>query len=229
MNRPLLRDLLLTVALLLPGWARADSVGVGVGLAQDLPDAFETPVPARFGPGVALLVPARLDLTAAAALRATFRAELAFGRDHVSWIAGGGPLVGEETKARVLGTSVVIGPEVHLPTEGKVVPYLAGGLGLALVHTFHNVERPELFEEKDPEVLDNSMYLDPFTRQVALATDVAVGVDLGDLLWAELGYGASFLDATPMRRSDPTLDVQRQAYGWNALRLAVGLTFPLGG
>lgn len=227
MTRPILRALSLCCALL-PGLARADSVGVGIGVAQDLPDGLETPVPTRFGPGVALVVPGRLDLTPAAALRATFRADGAFGRDHVSWIAGGGPTVGEETKARVVGAHLVVGPLVRWPTEGAVVPYLTGGLGLALVHTFHNVERPELFAEKDPAVLARGSYLDPFTRQLALATDVAVGLDLGERLWTEVGYGAAFLDTATLRRSDPTLDVKRQAYGWNALRLAVGLTFPLG-
>ena len=50
-------------------------VGVGLGVAVDLPDAVSGDY-ARFGPGPSLLVPVRWSLTPNARLRATARGDL---------------------------------------------------------------------------------------------------------------------------------------------------------
>jgi hypothetical protein len=122
--------------------ARASSLGVGAAVVKDLPDRVEPET--EFGVGGALLVPFRFDLAPAAALRTTVRFDASKGRDQVTWSVGQ-ERIGEAPKwAAFVSAAATIGPEVHLRVDGPVIPYLSGEVGVALVHTFHNIERPEL-------------------------------------------------------------------------------------
>jgi len=216
--------------ILLSGFAataHADSLGIGAAIVRDLPDAVETAVPTEFGFGGALLLPLRLDLAPAAALRATARFDVARGSDHVVWQLGDSE-VGEAPRwALFLSSAATVGPEVRFATEGRFRPYVAGELGAALVHTFHDIERAELLDPAKNNVTSTGN-LDPYSRQLALATDVSLGAH-ADPVWFELGYTDVFVDEAKLLRSTPELQVRRAPYGWNALRLAVGVSVPLGG
>lgn len=207
--------------------ADAHSLGIGAALVRDLPDAVDTAVPTKFGLGGALLLPVRYDLTSAAALRGTVRFDVARGSDELLWQLGDSE-VGEAPKwALFVSSAATVGPEVRFVREGPVRPYVAGEVGVALVHTFHNIERAELLDPKKND-LKSAGNVDPFSRQVALATDVSVGAHVAPV-WFELGYTGAFLDEAKLLKSAPELQVRRAPYGWNALRVAVGVSVPLGG
>ena len=215
----------LTLLCALAAPAHASSLGIGVAVVKDLPDTLDTEVPARFGVGGALLVPIRFDLTPAAALRTTLRIDASKGDDHVTWNAGNGRIGEAPAWAAFVSTAATVGPEVRFALDGPIVPYVAGEVGLALVHTFHNIERPELIL---PEHRASPKSLDPYGRKGALIADVALGAAAGPT-WFELGYTSAFVGDADLRRSEQSLELQHAAYAWNALRLTFGLTIPLGG
>lgn len=219
----------LFAALLIPGASRAGSVGIGAGVAFDLPDP-SPPVVSRFGPSPNLLVPIRLDVAPSAAVRTTLHLAFAQGTDFVSWVLPGRPREGEETRAWLGSAAVTIGPEIRLPVSGPVEPYFAGGVGIGLVHTWHNIERADLFdlEHYPAERLANGLTIDPFTRQVVFATDLAVGVAI-ERWWLELGYGLQFVGHSPLVHATPLLDARREGFGWNTVRLVAGFSIPVAG
>lgn len=213
--------------LAVAGVARASSVGVGLGGAVDLPDGGE----AKFGPSPNLLVPVRIDLGQTARIRTTLHAAFGAGTDEISWMVGG-ERVSEPSEAAYFGSVALLsGPEIAVPLDGPISPYFGGSIGLALVHTWHNIDRADLF---GPTYTDEQLLgapgrtFDPYARQLVLATDLAVGIDAAPL-WAELGYALQFVPDAPLRKSEPSLLVRHEPYGWNALRLVVGVSIPLGG
>jgi hypothetical protein len=222
--------------LALPSVCWGGSVGVGAGVGLDMPDVKVEGNAARgettFGPSPNLLAPLRLDVARFAAIRVTVHAAFSQGRDYLSWAQPGvAPRVAEQPKRAWLGSLAgTVGPEVRIPVGGVVEPYIAGGAGVGLVYVWHNIDRVELLipEYYTEERLSNPLTRDPFSRQAVFATDLALGATI-DRLWFELGYSAQFVDSAPLVRSPEVLDVQREAFGWNALRLVVGFSFPVAG
>ncbi len=228
------------LVVLLESHALAGSFGVGAAFVQDLPDAGGE---ARVGPGVSLQLPARIDLTSHASIRIGGRLDYAGGGvdtgdesckglDRISWhltAEGGAPVrAGEFANCGWLAAAgLTAGPEVYLPVEGPVRPYLAGGLGLALVANFHDIDRPELMGPEND--LTNPNNLDPWSLVPAFLTDVAVGAMIGQktAFWVEGGYSSAWVGGADLERAEDTLDVRREPYGWNAVRLAAGVAFPL--
>lgn len=62
-----------------------------------------------------------------------------------------------------------------------------------------------------------------------LLSDLAVGALFGEGVGAffEFGYHAVWVQRPPLAASVDALDLQREPYGWNALRAAAGVTLPL--
>lgn len=207
--------------LLMCATADASSLGVGAALVKDLPDRVEPET--EFGVGGALLLPLRVDLAPAAALRTTVRFDASKGRDQVTWSVGE-ERIGEAPEwAAFVSAAATVGPEVHFRADGPVIPYLSGEVGVALVHTFHDIERPELIP---PEHRESPGSLDPYGRQAAFLTDVGLGALVGPG-WVELGYTNAFLGDGRLRRAPEELELEHAPYAWNALRLAVGVSIPL--
>lgn len=217
--------------LLVPGVASAGSIGVGAGVGFDLPDVNVAASETTFGPSANLAFPVRFDVARTAAIRATLHAAFSQGQDVVSWQLPGVARVGEPPKRAWIGTvAATVGPEIHVPIEGPVQPYLAAGAGVALVYVWHNLERADLFDpgHYTDEQLDNPTTLDPFSRQPVFATDLALGAEI-DRFWFELGYSLQIVGNAPLIRSTPALDVRRETFGWNVVRLVVGFSIPLAG
>ncbi|MEQ1501607.1 MAG: hypothetical protein ABMB14_05220 [Myxococcota bacterium] len=210
----------------LAGVAHASSIGAGAGLGVDLggDDATLGPVPS-------LWVPLRIDVSARAAIRATVSGGFTVGHDVVSWeIAAADRRVGEETRAIFASLGASVGPELRFPI-GAFDLYAGASVGLALVHTWHSrMDHPDLFSVErysDEELLD-PLTINPYNRQLVPATDVAIGLTSGRL-WGELGYGAQFLGRNTLIGSPEDLVVQREPFGWNAVRIVVGVAIPFGG
>jgi hypothetical protein len=177
--------------------------------------------------GFGVVAPVRIDLTPAAGLRGTVRIDATLpGNSHVTWLVCS-QRAGEATRGGLVALSAAIGPEVRLPIDGPVVPYAGAAAGLAVVHTWHNIERVELMDPASNN-LDSGGNWDPFSQQLVFLTDFDLGATAGPL-WFELGYTGAFVYTASLKRSTAALEVQREAYGWNAPRLGVGISIPLGG
>jgi hypothetical protein len=219
------------------------AVGVGAGLGLEMPDNSSS-----FGlladcnpesgkacaPVVHLLVPVRVPLTTHTALRIGTTGTFGVGRDVISWEVADpeDPRFTDNSRrheiARAFYTSLgaTVGPEVRLPTTGRVVPYFATGLGLGLAATFHSdLQRPDLFDPELYEVedLSNPRVISPYAMQPALAGDLALGVSVG-ALWVELGYQLQYLGQARLRKTPTELKAEREPFGWNTLRLSVGVS-----
>lgn len=228
--------LLLTVSCALSAAALAAEVDLGVGaaLALDMPDRTSKDY-ARFGPGPSLQIPVRVGLSDYARLRSTLRADFGFGSDRVTWglEVDGVPLrmASDDHWAMLAAAGLTVGPEVVLPLSGSVRPYLGAEAGGAWVGTYHAFgPEAEILLDPEQNELDNPKNVDPYTTQLAFLTDLHLGATVGTEGvggWFELGYSAAFLGARPLNKAPESLDAQREAYGWNPIRLAAGVRIPL--
>ncbi len=218
------------VFLLLVGAADAadPTVGVGLGLVVDLPDAASANH-TRFAPGPSLSIPVTLPLTSLVAMRISPRGEVAFGRDRVSWTQSIGgrqyTLVDDDHFSMTARAGVTLGPEVVL-AETAISPSLFATIGPSWVGTYHAFEGPTagLLAPAENDLSDPGN-VDPFTSQAALTTEAGLGLrGQGSVgWWAEVGYGSTWVGERALRKSVKSLEAHRAAYGWNPLRLGVGV------
>jgi hypothetical protein len=219
-----------------PAHALAPSeVGVGIGLVADLPDPASDSH-TRFKPGPSLAVPVRWDLTKEGGdvllrLRATGRAEFAFGRDQLTWdvgVAGASVRVSDDDHLAVLTHGgLIVGPEIVVPLQ-EVQPYFGVGFGMGWVGTFHSLSGDTtVLLDPDQNDLDNPNNLDPYTSQAVVQTELTIGLDMdaGQPLFVELGIGGAWVGERSLRKSPERVDAMRSAYGWNPLRLTAGVLF----
>lgn len=227
-------------ALILPAPALAGDVALGalVGTSFDLPDA-SSGEHTRFGPGGSLSVPLRVELAPYAFFRATLRADAGTGRDRVSWAAVAGDqdvrLASSDHWAMLTAASLTVGAEGRLPGEDLPVVPLAGfGVGGAWVATWHSfgvsdsgVDTTILMDPAQNDLADPNN-IDPYAANLALLVDVYGGaaIPLSDSLdgVVEIGYSVAFLPGEELQKATPGLDAQRDAFGWNALRLQAGVS-----
>ncbi|HHO52530.1 MAG TPA: hypothetical protein ENK18_17100 [Deltaproteobacteria bacterium] len=227
------------LAASLPAPAQAGSLGLGLAFVQDLPDPISTDT--RLGLGLSLQLPVRLDLTEHTSLRIGGRLDYAGGGgerngfwcrelDVISWDVIADERAGVHPRCGwMLSGGLTVGPEIRLPVSGPVQPYVAGGLGLTAIGNFHNIHIPELLDPQrnnlSPDGL--SFNIDPFSLKASWLTDLALGAHLGERWYAEAGYSSAWAGRAELKKSTADLEVDREPYGWNALRLAGGLRFPL--
>ncbi|NCG18521.1 MAG: hypothetical protein GWP91_05865 [Rhodobacterales bacterium] len=229
------RRFTILVALALPGVSAAADIelGLGAGVGIDLPDAVSKEH-TSFGPGPGLVVPLKIGLTDYASLRITGRADVAFGTDRVSWAVqvDGAParLYSDGHWAMLAGAALTAGPEIVFPVEGAIRPYLGVEAGPTWVATYHSFSgTTQLLLDPSENDLTDPNNIDPFTAQLGLLTDAHVGISTGDAvgLWSEVGYSVAWVQAASLNKSAAGLDARREAFGWNALRLGLGVRFSL--
>jgi hypothetical protein len=234
----MLRLLPLTLALATPAFGGDVSVGVLLGTSIDLPDRTSGDH-TRFGPGGALSVPVRVELAPYAHFRATLRADAGAGRDRVSWAAVAGDrdvrLASSDHWAMLTAASLTVGAEARVPDEDlPVVPLGGFGVGGAWVATWHSfgvsdsgVDTTPLLDPSENDLSDPGN-IDPYATNLALLVDVYLGaaVPVTDSLDGvlEIGYSVAFLPGEELQKATPGLDAQRDAFGWNALRLQAGVS-----
>lgn len=209
------------------------SLGFGAAVSADLGDNVSDG-DTRFGPGPSLQVPIRYALADKAWIRATVRADAGWGTDRVTW---GQTVDGEEVRfystghwAMLLGTALTVGGDAGLP--GNLPLYVGAEAGPAWVTTYHSLGgETQLLLDPSQNDLDSSKNLDPFTAQAALLTDLHAGalVPMSDgmKLWVETGYSLAFIAPRALNKTPEALDARREAYGWNALRLGLGVSLAL--
>lgn len=207
-------------------------VGLGAGVSLDLPDRGG---PTRLGPGAGLEIPVRLPLTPHASLRARARLDYGgAGHDRVSWAV---PVDGELVRFHhddhftlLLAAGATVGPELTIPLDAPVQPYVAVGAGLAWLGTYHSFggDTAHLLDPAQND-LDDPTNIDPYTSQLAVLTEAGVGLRTTGRtrLWGELGYTNAWAAARPLARTPAELDARREPYGWNALRVAAGVAWSL--
>lgn len=238
------RSSLLLFATLCPAVASAGdlSVGFGLGAAKDLPDIQTF---GKFSVGPSLQIPFRMGLGDRASFRATIIADGASGNDRVTWGIPV-PSTAPNTPASVRYASdahftymVAAGLTVGLEASAKPsgwTPFIGVDAGPELANTYHsfgtdNDNTQILLTGLTDDELKNGNTLDPYTSQIAWLTDLRVGVH-GPLsngldLWVETGYSNAFLGAKALTKPPDAISARREPYGYNAVRLAVGLSFAL--
>lgn len=236
MNRTIARSIPLIV-LTLGSVARADtgdvSIGFGAALAMDLPDPVSKDY-ARFGPGPSVQIPVRWSVAPNANIRVNARADMGTGSDRVTWARH---INGEEVRfyaedhwAMLLAGGLTAGPELLLPVGGGLAPYLGAGAGVAWVGTYHalGTESDMLLDPAQNDLQDPGN-VDPYTSQAAFLTDLTLGATTrGDTaLWFEAGYSNAWVGARRLTKTIPEFDARREAYGWNAARVGLGVAFTL--
>jgi len=224
--------LLLSIAVLAASSARAEEVRVGVAatLATDLPDPVSGEY-ARFGPGPGVQVPVWVELAPWALLRATVRGDLGVGSDRVSWKReiDGEPVrfYDDEQFAMFVAGGLTLGPEVVFPTKGSVEPYLGAEAGGTWVGTYHAFDGPTALLLAPERNGPKAGGVDPYTSQLTVLTEVHMGLGLGTQgrYWTELGYSVAWVGASDLRNAPDALAARRAPWGWNAIRLALGVRF----
>lgn len=234
-----MRSLLLLI-LALPQTALAADVSVGAALGTtiDLPDATSADHTA-FGPGGSLLIPVRVELVPGAFVRAALRADVATGSDRVSWAATRGAdsvrIAADDHWAMLTAGSLILGLEGRVPEDWPIIPMVGAGLGGAFVGTWHSFGRAEGGADTsfllDPEQhdLQDPNNRDPYATSFTPIVDMYLGavVPVGDALEIpiEVGYSVAFIPAATLQTAPPDIDAQRDAFGWNALRIHVGASY----
>ena len=183
------------------------------------------------------MIPVWWEVTPAARFRATARADLSMGSDRVTW--GAGTIGGDEVRlydddhlAVLVATSLTAGAEVVVPAQ-SLAPYLGAELGVAWIGTYHSLDGATASALLDPEQneLDSAGNIDPYTGQATWRTDVHAGVQPSlsesSSFWLEAGYSLAFVGEEALKKTPSELDARRSPYGYNALRLGVGLAFAL--
>jgi hypothetical protein len=219
----------------LPADAAEVTVGAGLAVAADLSDRVSAEH-TDFGPGPSLQVPVRVALSEHVSFRATGRADLGFGSDRVSWgqVVNGTPVrfYDDDHWAMLAALALTGGVEVELPGALPVTPYLGAELGAAWVGTYHSLGgETQLLLDPAENDLQNPSNIDPYTNQSAVLTDLHAGLSRGFSSrlggWVEGGYSVAFLSARTLQKAPTDLEARREAYGWNALRLGVGMCVAL--
>ncbi|MFT5456803.1 MAG: hypothetical protein ACI9K2_003291 [Myxococcota bacterium] len=223
------RSLGMVLALAAASTATAGSrIGVGAGLAADLADPASASH-TRFAVGPSLLVPVSLGLGEYAAFRANLRADLATGRDRVTWAVGDQRTADDDHFAMLASAGLTLGAEVTF-ARGTVQPFLVAAAGPAWVGTFHSFSGPTaVLLDPAQNDLANSGNVDPATSQLVLAYEAALGARTDGPVapWLEAGFSNAWVGERDLRKTPPASKARRSAYGWNALRLAVGIGFEL--
>ncbi len=231
----------MTLLLLLAQIAAAgtNSFGIGLGFAADLPDAAKGNT--SFG-GATLSLPVRIGVSSGARIRIEPRADIGFGSNFVSW-QGPGAWQGEpyrfsseEHWAMLTSGQLLVGAEADAPINSDVKPYFGAALGLAWVGTWHSFGDETgtgvLLSDYTEEERANSGTIEPNTQDIVPITDLEAGVRMplgssGTALDLGLGYSFAFLGEKRLSRTPDALDATRGAYGWNAIRVGVGVQFEL--
>lgn len=209
------------------------SIGVQLGGVLDFTDRASAEH-TQFGFGPALALTYRLRFSEYARARFGVQSHLATGSDRVSWEVevDGEPvrLHDDEHFAMVVGLGVTAGFDVMVPKDMVVTPYFGGDVGVSWFGTYHSLGgNTQVLLDPGQNELDNPNNVDPYTSQFAWVTEFHVGLEkgFGDrvLVHLETGYQMAFLDAQPLKKASEGYDAQREAYGWNALRLGLGVGF----
>lgn len=233
------RVLSCTALLLAPGApALAEtgdvSIGIGAAVGMDLPDPVSREY-ARFGPGAGLQVPVRWSVAPNANVRFNGRADFGgVGTDRVTWAQH---IDGETVRfyaqdhwAMMLAGALTAGPELVFPVGSGLAPYLGAAAGVSWVGTYHALGEESLvmFDPAQND-LGDPKNVDPYTSQAAFITDLTLGAMTRGTtsFWFEAGYSNAWVGARTLQKTIPELDARREAYGWNAARLGLGLSWAL--
>lgn len=209
-------------------YAGALGVGVGVGAIKDMPDAR-----GRFGVGPSLQIPVRYEVAPRAFLRADLQAAFATGHDRLTW---GREIDGSEVRfysddhwSLVTSGAVMVGADVLLPADLPV--YVGVQAGVAMVNNYHALGGTSAAVLLDPDQneIGDTGNIDPSSSAIVPVSAFHVGawLPMGDAvhLWGEVGYMVAFLGAKPLSKTPSGLDARREPFGWNPLRVVVGVSF----
>jgi len=213
-----------------PAWAGVE-LGIGLGLAQDLPDAGLHVPPTRLSTGPILRLPARWRFNDGFALRLTPGFGMAWGQDRVEWRAYGGtvPVYSDDHGMTLTTASTLVGPELSPWHQESLSPYVGTSAGFLWARHWHR------FDGKAQQLLglgDGGSGTHPYTDQVAPTVEIHGGVRwMGSEALAievEAGYNVAFMREARLVQAPAVLDAVRTAYGLNPISIGLHLVYVLG-
>lgn len=249
-TRALLLLSVTTTAWSVGGVARAAdvgdiSIGVGAGVAFDLPDRASTlqagdpvrTVRTGFGPGPLLRIPFRWQVAPLARVRVDADLSLATGQDVVTWTQqiDGEPVdfFDADHFTMALSAGLSVGADLFVPVgDALIAPYLGADLGGGWMGVYHSFGgRTQVLLDPEQNDLENPNNVDPYTSQAVFLSELHAGAEVaagtGLAVWLEAGYSVAFVPARDLKKTPTGLNARREPFGYNAVRIAVGLNFSL--
>lgn len=217
-----------------PASAAGLSLGIGGELVADSADGVDTLSGSKAGLGGGLRVPLRVDLGQGAWFKTTLSSALTRGQDRVEWSEGdaGVRYFSDDHWTLCNSSALMVGPGIDIGRSEDLVPYLGAQAGALLLTSWHSFEGPAavLLDPAQGDVT-RSTYIEPWTRQLAPAVDLALGLRMGRVapfaMELEAGYTVSFFSEATLQKARPELGAIRTAFGLNALRFGAGASFSL--
>lgn len=211
-------------------WAVDLELGVAAGVLADLPNA------APIGNDRSSWFPG-------GELRTTFEANFGAAGLRATWVSAAGPgadtvyyyderwKVSDDHWAFLASSGLLVGPAVRFPATSPVQAVFSASAGVMALGTFHDFGgETQILLDPEQNDLDNPDNIDPYTLQALPVFDLAGGFRTGKrvALTVELGYTAAHVPAKVLEGSPSEAGAKRTALALNAVRLAVGVTVPLG-
>jgi hypothetical protein len=192
------------------------SVGIGGGVASDMADpAVDTAAGARFSLGLGVQLPVRVRVGANSRLRFDLGYQAARGEDRITFEIDDEVRFLDGQPAAMNAATAAVGGDLFF---GRTPVYVGAGMGVGLFVVGHAVSGGP------PELGENLA-----SRQFAPLADAHLGAyqPVGDkvAIWLESGYSMSFLDGRALHTAG--LNAQRAPFGWNAVRLSLGVSYSL--
>ena len=126
----------------------------------------------------------------------------------------------------VVGVAGTVGFDVMVPGDLPIRPYLGNGVGGAWVGTITPSEASQLLLDPNQNELDNTSNVDPI-RDNSLVGQNCIWVQktsVTDFSSSNSGTDGLLGRISP-KETPEAIKAQREAYGWNALDLSLGLGF----
>jgi hypothetical protein len=218
------------LSLVQSGQAADMSMGVQLGGVADLADAVSKEH-TQFGVGPSFGLMYRIKLANYARLRAGVHSHLATGNDRVTWeveVEGENVrLYDQDHFSMAVGVAFTAGFDVMIPKDLPITPYFGVDVGGMWMGTYHSFSGDtQVLLDPSQNDLDDPKNVDPYTSQLAWLTEFHLGLEktFGERVFMnfEVGYQMAYMSEQPLKKAPEVYDARREAYGWNAVRFALG-------
>jgi len=218
----------------------AFSLGIQAAVSKDLSDRIRREETAVLGAGPAVVITGRAGLAEAAvapggvALRLALESEFSNGTDRLNWSEGGWRFYDADQPVRVWSNRLLLGPEVQVPVPGDppLTPYLGASAGGGRLRATQALEG-EAASMAQAGAANTRQWIAAAGAHGGLRYSIPGSTSTSStgsarlLVELEVGYTTSFIAPAPLQAADASYEPHRAGFGWNPLRVGLGLSLPL--
>jgi hypothetical protein len=221
----------------------AFSFGVQAAVSKDLSDRLRREESAVLGAGPAVVFTARAavrpprfaapDPLGGVDLRLAWESESSSGTNRVNWTESGWRFYDDAQPVRIWSNRLLLGPEVRIPVPGDppLQPYVGASAGGGRLRATQSLtgEAAVLADSSAEGAASTRQWIAAAGAHGGLRYSVPETRTGSDRLLVELevGYTVSFIAPAPLQEADVSFDPHRAGFGWNPLRVGLGLSLPL--